>query len=250
MLNSSGKKVLGSKRPCKWCYTMDSVHEQYECFFFSQNLIEMEDNNKSFLTSVLDTVLKNISQTKKVLEKDKKILNVLIKKNEISATNMKMLDEIKALKPWVIIWSNLCDYFIKDEFIFMAKYVSSIDTIHSGHTMNWVQSVFGVEISDYPIETRKNLHEKMKGKCEEINKLAYYNLLKRLNPKFVTNIRNKFTYFFSMRFFDNWMKFYFQETKWDKVMLPITHNLSQNQNTYYYLFTFNEKINFKNLTEI
>ena len=132
-----------------------------ECFLYSQNLPEIKDNGKSFLSSVVDDVLGKIALGKKNMVDGQGLLKVHIYRNRINPENTALLDEIKSLKPWVVVWSNLCDYFTRVDFIFMARYISDSETMHSGHTMNWVQSVFGTEISDYHVSMRKNLIDEM-----------------------------------------------------------------------------------------
>ena len=92
-----------------------------ECFIFSQNLMEIEDNKKSFLSSIIDHVLKRISSSQGRVQN--KVFNVYINQKEISRDNIPLLDEIKAIKPWVVVWSNLCDYFPRNDFIYIAKYI-------------------------------------------------------------------------------------------------------------------------------
>ena len=48
-----------------------------------------------------------------------------------------------------------------------------------------------------------------------------------------------------MKYIDRWLEFYLEGTKFAKVLIPFPHNFSQNHNTFYFQFTFNQQINFK-----
>lgn len=93
---------------------------------------------------------------------ERKLFKIFIRRNEITPSNHTLLKNIKNIYPWVVIviWSNLCDNFDRNNFVNMSKYVSNNDTMHTCHTMNWVSSVFGTEISDYfPAELRKKKYQ-------------------------------------------------------------------------------------------
>jgi len=223
-----------------------------ECFLYCQNLVtEIKDNGKSFLSSLVDDVLQKIALSKNIIE-SLKLINVFIQRNEITPNNTALLKEIKALKPWVVVWSNLCDYFTRKDFIYMAKFISTTETMHSGHTMNWLQSVFGTEISDYPIALRQqkiDLLQKFIGSVTKM--LCSSGIMKRMNPEFITNISNKLGYMFGLQFFEKWKEFYFQGVKCDKVTMSSPHTLSTSFEIYYFQFTFkDEMIMSKGLSEI
>ena len=61
-----------------------------------------------------------------------------------------VIDDIAARKPWTMSWSNLCDYIDYADFHQMARHCSVHgDTIHFGYSMNWVHTVYGVNIIDF-----------------------------------------------------------------------------------------------------
>lgn len=52
------------------------------------------------------------------------------------------LEEIRALKPWTMSWSNVADYCSPDDYFAMARRCSRPkDTVHYLHSMNWVRDV-------------------------------------------------------------------------------------------------------------
>lgn len=216
-----------------------------ECFLHSQELSQIKDNGKSFLSSVVDDVLNKITQSQKHIN-ESRLLYVYIRRKEVTPINIDCLNEIKSLKPWVVVWSNLCDYFEKKEFVYMANYISNSETMHSGHSMNWIQSVFGTEISDYRAEARKYFIDEMNKYFGGPIKLFFsMGIFKRINPDFITNVRNKLGYLFAMNLFDNWKNFYFDKAKCDKIMTNIPHTFSRSFETTYFQFTFNEEMEMK-----
>jgi hypothetical protein len=57
--------------------------------------------------------------------------------------------EIRALQPYTMSWSNVCDYYHPAEFHSMARACSAPnDTVHYLHTMNWVQETKGASCID------------------------------------------------------------------------------------------------------
>ena len=173
-------------------------------------------------------------------------VKIHIKLANISPKNKEILEEIRNLKPWVVSWSNLCDYFCKEDFIFMAKFIADKDTIHCGHTMNWIQQVWGTEICDYPIELRKRLVQKEKEAVALYKNLYQMNVYKRVSSDFVTNIRNRMTFMFGNMYFKKWLDFFFEGTNRIMAASPFPSNLSENKNTFYFQFTFNKEIRFNN----
>ncbi|CAM6053571.1 unnamed protein product [Sphagnum tenellum] len=76
---------------------------------------------------------------------------------------------IKALKPAVIEWSNVPDYFNPKLFTVFADVCSQPETLHTLHSMNWVKLTYGASLTDYAflkdydvgkmVETAKNFME-------------------------------------------------------------------------------------------
>ena len=53
-----------------------------------------------------------------------------------------ILEEIDALQPWTMSWSNVGDYYSPAAFFAMARRCSrEEDTVHYMHSMNWVRDV-------------------------------------------------------------------------------------------------------------
>ena len=73
----------------------------------------------------------------------------------ISAENKAAVEEISALNPTSISWSNVCDYFNPKEFHSLARKCSGRQTLHFAYSMNWPQRVFGTNVIDYEYKTKE-----------------------------------------------------------------------------------------------
>ena len=60
------------------------------------------------------------------------------------------IDDIAAMKPWTMSWSNILDYTGHREFHQMARKCSKHgNTVHFAYSMNWVTEVWGTCLIDY-----------------------------------------------------------------------------------------------------
>ena len=59
------------------------------------------------------------------------------------------LEQIKALEPAVINWSNIPDYMVQTNFFVIAMTCSGIDTQHQFHLCNWMLKIHGCSLIDY-----------------------------------------------------------------------------------------------------
>lgn len=67
---------------------------------------------------------------------------------------LKMAQEIAAMRPDSMLWSNVLDYMELEEFHDVARCCSvSGNTVHYGYSMNWPTEVFGLNILDYKGES-------------------------------------------------------------------------------------------------
>mmetsp|Transcript_5503 Transcript_5503/g.13790 ORF Transcript_5503/g.13790 Transcript_5503/m.13790 type:complete len:730 (-) Transcript_5503:1325-3514(-) len=61
-----------------------------------------------------------------------------------------VIDDIAAMKPWTMSWSNVLDYMGHREFHQMARRCSKHgNTLHFGYSMNWSTDVWGTCLIDY-----------------------------------------------------------------------------------------------------
>ena len=73
----------------------------------------------------------------------------------LSIDNKAAAEEISAMNPSSISWSNISDYFNPKEFHSLAKQCSGNKTLHFAYSMNWPQRVDGTSIVDYEYKTRE-----------------------------------------------------------------------------------------------
>ena len=60
----------------------------------------------------------------------------------VSPDAAAILEEINALQPWTMSWSNVADYYSPAVFFAMARHCSrEKDTVHYMHSMNWIRDV-------------------------------------------------------------------------------------------------------------
>ena len=62
---------------------------------------------------------------------------------------MEIFQLIKDRNARTVDWSNICDYLSKEDFLKMAKAVSSKKTVHYVHFKNWTQYYKGASLLDY-----------------------------------------------------------------------------------------------------
>lgn len=68
----------------------------------------------------------------------------------VSPENVSLIQKLSAMKPWSVSWSNCIDYVHPIKFHRMAKEIGSEDCVHFAYTMNYIHSVKGSHIMDYP----------------------------------------------------------------------------------------------------
>ena len=76
-------------------------------------------------------------------------LSVQLATKKLAPEMKETFEEIQALNPAQIDWSNVPDYLCVQDFFIMAKQCSGETTKHTFHLMNWIQCVFGCHLSDY-----------------------------------------------------------------------------------------------------
>ena len=91
--------------------------------------------------------MQQMEKLKNMVTQDK--LRMSFELNEVTPANKELLSRIKRMDPYTIDWSNLPDYFSKEQFIAMARETSGAETVHNMHFMNWTNRVIGTFIGDY-----------------------------------------------------------------------------------------------------
>lgn len=214
-----------------------------ENYIYSQSLEEIPYNpNKSFLESINNFICLKIDETKKNI--NNKIFNIEFKYKEIIPSDKEIINELAELNSWVIIWTNVCDYFPREDFISLANKISNADTIHFIHSMNWMQEVYGTDIFDFNCNNRKELIDMSKSSTSIISKnYKYLNLMKLLNDEVNTNIQNKVMWYCCSQFKQKWANHFFKGAYCRSIENIVFSNFVRTPTVLYIIFTFNEKLN-------
>ena len=132
------------------------VKVEKENFYFFFNFSDNRFSYNSSLKLSMETFMLERMEKLQHLILAKQI-NIEFKCGQVSATNNELLEYVKSKNPHTIDWSNLMDYFTRDDFIKMSKHVAVTETVHYFHVMNWKKCVKGASILDYDLESMKTL---------------------------------------------------------------------------------------------
>lgn len=84
------------------------------------------------------------------------ILVFTLKVGFVSIANRELIEEVKEHSPYTISWSNIIDYVEPIEFHTIARQMSGPNTVHTAHSCNWSQLVYGTDA--YDINNKVRLH--------------------------------------------------------------------------------------------
>lgn len=118
--------------------------------FYSSLQMTLMDRAKSFFETQIGKIAKHIRVG---------TLIFIPRVAEISLANKVLLTELKLLDPFIVSWSNLCDYVGISEFHAMAKMISCPDTVHYMHSCNWSTKTYGSDIYDIKEDHRLQVYE-------------------------------------------------------------------------------------------
>lgn len=130
-------------------------------------LKELDESNGT--NTIVDLFMmlkrKQLEKTHMLLQKGRIIITLKCGNVE-SVSNpdgLALLNEVAALKPQSMSWSNLMDYFPKSVFHDICCFCSEPGTIHYGYTMNWPTQVYGSCISDFVGKNQKEVNRILEG---------------------------------------------------------------------------------------
>ena len=132
------------------------VKVEKENFYFFFNFSDNRFSYNSSLKLSMETFMLERMEKLQHLILAKQI-NIEFKCGQVSATNNELLEYVKSKNPHTIDWSNLMDYFTRDDFIKMSKHVAVTETVHYFHVMNWIKYVKGALIIDYDLKSKKTV---------------------------------------------------------------------------------------------
>ena len=166
-------------------------------------------------TDILDAAVKYLSTGVQRLMRYVREKSLIIELNLklVSLEHKKTIEEIRALNPWTISWSNVCDYFKSSEFHRMARDCSGEDTLHFAYSMNWPKRVFGASVLDYDFGTREGgeyldlLVETANQSAQDLYRTMGFEGWMHGPP--VGDARNLANSTLYVAFKDNWIEYFF-----------------------------------------
>ena len=171
---------------------------------------EMSTNGANDLVVAMERIImRKLAKVRQWFELGKVVV-------ELECTEIKLnsaaVDKIKSLKPYTMSWSNLCDYFKPETFHKLVLACSDYETVHYGHSMNWVTEVYGTNLMDYPDHKTKvtildttNACQKDWGGMIGMDRMLVFPL--HCNPL------NPTTQVLAKRYAKNWSDHFFSEKK-------------------------------------
>ena len=78
-----------------------------------------------------------------------------------------VVEDIAAMRPYTMSWSNICDYVDPRDFHKLARACSSTDTMHFGYSMSWSTEVYGANILDYGFQGDPDLIKRLLGTARD-----------------------------------------------------------------------------------
>ncbi|KAL7578497.1 hypothetical protein ACA910_011561 [Epithemia clementina (nom. ined.)] len=180
------------------------------------------NTDMSFIAAAETFALSKISELAHLVEQK------LVSIEFICAKVETVLDEIAAMKPWTMSWSNLPDYFDYKEFHRMARRCSIHgDTIHLGYSMNWSIEVMGTNILDFArdksqTEARRQILDKTNEVVELVYKDFGWETYFRLPPP--TNpINTTSNFMLEPAQYRLWAKYFFDLARRDGGTCQVAH---------------------------
>ena len=128
----------------------------YENVFHTIDFIELIKHRmkcSNIMQAAVEFFKTGIDRLSKFVREKSVIIELNFK--TISAENKAVVEEICALNPSSISWSNICDYMNPKKFHSLARKCSGRQTLHFAYTMNWGQRVFGSSVLDYNYSSKQ-----------------------------------------------------------------------------------------------
>jgi len=168
--------------------TMFTVPKEMKCekvddenFLYTFNFSHPDFSyDETLFKSIDGFMMKKIQELIDLVEKEQLILQFMVA--TVDPENSDILEEIKNMNAYSIDWSNIIDYFSKEDFMKMVKATNSEDTVHYVHMMNWVSSYKGASVFDYEhngkielikaaLEKHRMIHEYFWNSAENYRKM-------------------------------------------------------------------------------
>ncbi|GBB96643.1 hypothetical protein RclHR1_00280035 [Rhizophagus clarus] len=161
----------------------------------------------------------------------------------VTNDNSALQASIRQLEPWIMSWSNICDYFYAHDFHKLLRACSGKDTVHLIISRNWIAETVGAHIMDYNVKLRRDIFNRGQSIIsinKFIDKSGYFRY-----DKVITHPYNIGDIGAMMLVKDKWRGYFFsgQDMKAGEIScIPFCH--TQTIHTYLDIhFTYNKKIN-------
>ena len=180
-------------------------------------------------------------------DKNNSKLEVTIYNGSAIQKKTKWLRDVSTkLKPYSVIWNNLCDYYTKPDFHKTAKSLSCPKTIHFMHTMNWMTEILGAMILDYCRDERfeylyaaRKLIMHMGAKYDKSGYIDY-EVIK-------DHLFNVASYYTAPKVKDKWIEWYFDGVGAGRVIgtFGLYSYMSHSNTTLYLCWSYNKNQDLK-----
>ncbi|CAB4437599.1 unnamed protein product [Rhizophagus irregularis] len=171
-------------------------------------------------------------------------IEIYLHYQSVNNDNPALHASIRQLDPWIMSWSNICDFFNVHDFHKLLRACSGENTVHLVISMNWITETYGAHIMDYNVELRRKIYAKGQNiisMSKIISDMAGYFRYDKIttHPYNIADIGAK------ILVEDKWKNHFFkgQDMKVGKLSLvPFSH--THKIHTYLDMyFTYNKKIN-------
>ena len=151
-------------------------------WIFPWDQIEDFEEGQSILNIMSEHFDKKMSKLKEEMNKNQVHCDFNQYFVDFSNPNPDLIKAIREKNPKTIHWSNIPDYFNTSDFLDLANKMSTCETIHSFHLMNWIIKVYGASLLDYQDRLNdqemdkmfKNLqHEYYSSQRDKLNKISF-----------------------------------------------------------------------------
>jgi hypothetical protein len=114
----------------------------------------------SFLNAIynfLENAIIKVCNWLSPLEEQAEKIEIYLHFQLVTNDNSALLASIRQLDPWMMSWSNICDYFYVHDFHKLLRACSGNDTIHVMTSIDWFKEVFGAHIMEYDGRVRRGM---------------------------------------------------------------------------------------------
>ena len=221
-----------------------------ENFFFTfgfGRLANKLDYTESLKITIEKFMIERVERLKTMVTDGQ--LKMSFEQGYVSMDNQRLLRKIKSLNPYTVDWSNIPDYFSKEEFLAMAREVSGENTVHYMHSMNWTLQVHGAFIGDFPADQTKEIvkndlkaWEKYHG--SSMAAFPFYKSVWRDKTVFAC-LLNLTENMRSHQFKINFLEYLFGDIKHNFTNIEMADCISYNSHTIQGGFTFSKNVKLK-----